>query len=258
MPTLPAERRRRVLGLAWTTEQIREVRPDIAEVPIATAGEATAPAPPGACPDWCCNTHVVSGDGHLSEHSEVELSLMPRIVVGFAGETTRDYLAVLAEQLPGDAPSVSLMHNDDELTQMTPSEALALAAALARSAWQADPAAVAAVAVPAPDGLACPSWCGYGGQHTSPDDIHLSPPASVTAAGLHHGCSYTEGPGGQLGCDEPVSAGLVYEPGTGPVTVELYHGDEILPRLTPAGAVTLALGILADVLGAAAVDGRNA
>jgi hypothetical protein len=217
-----------------------------------------------ACPPWC--------DGHLgfepdcdriTHHGrgiEVELSLAPPIdVISLDGkdETRADYIS--AEPWQPDAttaPTVAVRHGDDYLPDMTPSEALALAVALAQAAWRVQPDAMAALEIPSPEGFTCPPWCIT--PHTVPDErhlddeLHLSEGHTVPTAREHHDCRARTGT-----CELGVSADLVYEVATGDVTVEVYHGDEVMPRLTPAGAATFALGLLAEVAGAAGTDGRN-
>jgi hypothetical protein len=214
------------------------------------------------CPSWCFGHPAWEGNeddrrDHHSDTAQISLSLAAKIdVVGNNGpEMIPDYLGVNIWHLADDsAPTVNVCHGDDYLPDMTPAEALALAVALAQAAWRVQPDAMAALEVPSPEGYTCPPWCVT--PHTVPDErhlsdeYHLSDSHTVPTAREHHGCRAGT-------CELGVSADLVHESGAGPVTVEIYHGDEVMPRLTVAGAATFALGLLAEVATAAGMNGRN-
>lgn len=136
------------------------------------------------CPRWCTG-HLDrdpeaigdprpagehGDDSHTGASRQVDLSLPPHIDVfsmegrGHDGHVTiSDYLTIQlwqgeACEVP-DQPCIGIMHGADDswLPDMTPAEALALAASLAQAAWQAQ--AEATDPTPANGPGDCPPWC---------------------------------------------------------------------------------------------------
>jgi hypothetical protein len=84
-------------------------------------------------------------DVHAGHRTEIALSLAEpfHAVDGMLP----DYLAVQVWQMPDSAPpTVGLQDRGGDVADMTPSEAVALAAALVQAAWRIDPGAVEAIA----------------------------------------------------------------------------------------------------------------
>jgi hypothetical protein len=93
-------------------------------------------------------------------------------------------------------------------------------------------------------------WCGNG-PHDDPNDLHQGEAREVEPASPRHRCGYTSAPAPHPveECGEPVSAQLVMGDGK-PVSVELYHGDTVLPGIGPVAAAQLAV-MLWDLAGQA-------
>ena len=144
-------------------------------------------------------------------------------------------------------PAVGVQRGDDYLPDMTPAEAVALAAALVQAAWRIEPGAVEAIAAPdaarrAPD--SCPSWCAYG-PHGPGDDVHISEGHAVPAASPRHISRYTTGAEPVDSCEHDICAELVLSD-DGVPEVRLHHGyggDE-MPSMTLGAAEALAWKIL--------------
>lgn len=149
----------------------------------------------------------------------------------------------LTPESPG--PVIALPHGAREsyLPDMTPGEAVALAAALVRAAWSADPGALQAAAGQEPPrhiGGSCPPWCCYGPH--DPIDVHVSDGNAVDVADSGHACSRTR-EGGEQPCDDDVCAELFVTEGDRP-GVQLHHGDDCLPAITLSGAEALGWKLL--------------
>lgn len=217
------------------------------KTPATSETTASLKAAPG-CPAWCAGHpggRVEPGEtgAHAGAIAAVTLSL-----AGPDEETGGpDHLSVQAWQHAGSAATIAVMRGatDEWLPEMTPAEAVALAAALVRAAWRAGPGAVQAPAAqdaPRHRGTSCPPWCAYG-PHSDPGDIHISDGHAIPAASRHHACGYTTGEHADGECERGICAELAVSPGDRP-GIELHHGDVCLPAITLSGAEALGLTLL--------------
>jgi hypothetical protein len=200
------------------------------------------------CAPWCIghlpyeNELDEGNAAHVSDYCEVTLSLAEPYELG-GGRMYPDHFAVNVWHVPPSAPVVSLRHVDDYMPDMTPAEAMALAADLVRAAG------TAAGATAAPAGGSCPPWCAYGayGDCDPQDDSHESTSyeAPVTE---HNFCSYERdltkhGREGATRCLEGNYVALAGADGSVP-EIAISHGVDALPYMTLADAQDFALNIL--------------
>jgi hypothetical protein len=86
---------------------------------------------PDTCPAWCVGAAEHCDGEHWSHDQEIALSQREPYETGFG----TDHLAVSTYTDPElGAPAVSLRHADHYISAITPSEAVAVATALARAA----------------------------------------------------------------------------------------------------------------------------
>src|ERR1022692_2222790 len=185
----------------------------------------TAAENPNPCPPWCTGEHG-GDDTHSGHITEISLSLAEPCET--ASGMRPDFIGVRLwhQKAEMSRPAVGVQHGDDYLPDMTPAEAVALAAALVQAAWRAEPGAVEAIPAqdaPRHDPGSCPPWCAYG-LHGPYDDVHFGDGNAVAPASATHLCSYTTGPGAVEECGEDICAQLVLSE-DGCTLVELHHGD---------------------------------
>lgn len=210
----------------------------------------------GECPSWCA-TRTGNCDGtHASRYLPVRLSLAPVLGPPDWAVTSSDEIDVTVWREDGKPATVGIHHvaAEADLPDLTPGEADLLAVNLMRAARLARQANS-----PAP-AAGCPSWCTFGHEgDNDPDPQHLSEmaevPCLVTSHDQGHICGATHSSlypeYSEPECDRPNFAQLVAAGDTG-VTVEVGHGDDLLPAMTPDAALALAAGIaeLATLVGA--------
>jgi len=206
-----------------------------------------------ACPSWCTGGHAEGAEGwnqhrmafcppfctgHVASDDEQESWGLGGMHGGdiyemtlSTGESCDARILVQAWKMPGcPAPIVAINDDKDEWLDMTPAEAMALAAHLVRAAGIAAPEA------PAYTGTEQPSWCAY--DRCCPDGLHMSASREVPVA--EHGLCSADAPPGEEGNRVWVMAG---ETGASPV-ICIAHGDLELPEMTLAAAEEFALNIL--------------
>lgn len=207
------------------------------------------------CPPWCTGhlgwQDAPGPDFHAGHVTQMPLSLAPA-VDHWAGGGQPDSLSVAIYQASASRPypvvAVQHLADDYELPDMTPAEAVRLAVALLRAAWQAEPGVTAQTVTDGPQHPAgpCPPWCAYAGDHVAGDEVHRGMGHEVAVAPHDFGgCG--DGPDGRGECCQGgVCAELVLGDDGRPL-VALHHGCAtelphlVLPAAEELGQVLLGL-----------------